>query len=125
MRFLLDLIPCYGSPGSKAGPSDHPAPPPPPPRMVRKTSRAPSWSPSLFAISEERAVMGGVLIVARGKVMASLGSVTGGNTRRTSGGRGPGSASRARTPYKDEYGHGQGYLSGTMIPAFSPAPFVF
>ncbi|KAI4390119.1 hypothetical protein MLD38_002265 [Melastoma candidum] len=138
MKFLLDLVPCFGSfPDSQTRPPPHDdnarslmSPPPPHPQRIRRTVRTPSWSPSLCAISEDRAVMkkttGGGPVISQRKVMASTGSFTGGNARDTSRGRGPGSASRTKAPpYKVESGYGRGYLSGTMIPAFSPAPFVF
>lgn len=111
MRFLLELVPCCGSPTPtwrKAPGSTTPTRPesedddvvrslvpPPPPLWLRKRARTVAWSPSLGAISEDRAV-----VAVQRKVAVSVGSVREGTGRRTSDG-GSSGAGRARAPDRD------------------------
>ncbi|KAI4374739.1 hypothetical protein MLD38_012699 [Melastoma candidum] len=146
MKILLELVPCCGSPTSSRRRSTS-APSPPqdnddtdftslvPPHPRRRTKRArkavvtprsgsssAKWSPSLGVIAEDRAAS-----TVQGKAAASAADVVG--SARGSGGRGSmgawsGVPDRERRR-RDDNEYGRSSLPTTMIPAFTPTPFLF
>ncbi|KAL1299370.1 hypothetical protein HN51_043818 [Arachis hypogaea] len=121
MRFLLDFVYCCGTSNLRSedsGYSTKPLVPPPSQNFRRKKRGAPDWRPSLGSISED--------IAAAPRERGGPGA--GRDVRRRSGGGAAvAPAVRVQRRYYSDDGD-YDYRRNTMptiMPAFSPTPFMF
>ncbi|XP_061348801.1 uncharacterized protein LOC133294168 isoform X2 [Gastrolobium bilobum] len=115
MRFFLDFVSCCGC---AVDPTNNLVPPPPSQALRSKKRDAPHWRPSLGSISEDNA-----------PPQRERGTVaSGGDLKRRSSTRAVAAATaKAHHRYYSvdyDYSYGRVAMS-TIVPTFSPTPFMF
>ncbi|KAI4366118.1 hypothetical protein MLD38_022037 [Melastoma candidum] len=155
MKFWLELVPCCGSSTASRRNSPTPGSPPqdnvdsdftslvpPPPRRLtkrvrtatvapRSRSSSSEWCPSLSVIAEDRSTpmstKGVATVQRKGATSAAdmVGSARSGGGRASVGARSRVPDQERRRRDWDDYDYGRSSLPTTMIPAFSPTPFLF